>query len=81
MKPGQAYDDRFIKKTIKHGAGNIMVWGCISAKGMGRLHRIEGIMCSPDYVKILNEHLLGSMKDLGLRRTGNSSHIFQQDEG
>jgi len=79
MKPGQAYDNRFVKKTIKHGAGNIMVWGCISAKGMGRLHHIEGIMCGPDYIKILDEHLLGSMKDLGLRRTGNSSHLFQQD--
>jgi hypothetical protein len=50
IKPRQALDDRFVKKSIKHGAGNIMVWGCITGRGMGRLHRIEGIMRGPDYV-------------------------------
>jgi hypothetical protein len=79
FKPGHAYDDRCVKKTVKHGGGNIMVWGCITAKGMGRIHRIEGIMCGPDYVEILDKQLLGSLKDLGIRRTGNSSAIFQQD--
>jgi hypothetical protein len=38
IKPGQAYNDRFVKKTIKHGAGNLMVWGCITEWGMERLH-------------------------------------------
>ena len=36
-------------------------------------------MCGPDYVEILEKEYLGSLKDLGLRRTGNSSAIFQQD--
>jgi len=79
IKPGQALDPRFTKKTIKHGAGNLIVWGCITAKGMGRLYRIEGIMCGPDYVKILDEHFLGSLKDLKLRRSGRPGIIFQQD--
>jgi hypothetical protein len=67
FRPGQALDPRFTKKIVKHGGGNIMVWGCISSKGVGRLHRIEGIMCGPDYVDILEKDYLGSLKDLGLR--------------
>uniref|UniRef100_A0AAY5KZQ7 Transposase Tc1-like domain-containing protein n=1 Tax=Esox lucius TaxID=8010 RepID=A0AAY5KZQ7_ESOLU len=27
--------------TVKHGGGNIILWGCSSAKGTGRLHRID----------------------------------------
>lgn len=79
IRPGQALDERFTKKTIKHGGGSLMIWGCISGRGMGRLHRIEGIMKGPDYVEILEKSYLGSLKDLKMRRTGNSSAIFQQD--
>ena len=58
MKPGQALDPRFTKKTIKHGGGNVMVWGCITGEGMGRLHQIEGIMNGPGYVdKIGRAHV------------------------
>ena len=30
--------------TVKHGAGSIMLWGCFSAAGTGRLVRIRAKM-------------------------------------
>ena len=69
FKPGQALDPRFVQKTIKHGAGNIMVWGCVTGQGMGRLHRIDGIMCSMDYVEILKKSYLGTLKDYNLKHS------------
>ena len=79
FKPGQALDPRFVQKTIKHGAGNIMVWGCVMGQGMGRLHWIDRIMCSTDYVEILKKSYLGTLKDYNLKHSGPEGVRFQQD--
>ncbi len=39
-----AYDPKNTVPTVKHGGGNIMLWGCFSAKGTEQLHRIKGTM-------------------------------------
>ena len=41
--------------TVKHGEGNVMVWGCMSAAGVGELHFIEGNMNSNMYCEILQQ--------------------------
>ncbi len=39
---------------------SLMVWGCISAYGMGSLHVLEGTMNAERYIKILEQHMLPS---------------------
>ena len=56
-----------------------MVWGCITGQGMGRLHHIEGIMCGPNYIEILDKDYHSTVKDLKLRWTGKEGVIVQQD--
>ncbi len=47
---------------------SLMVWGCISADGMGSLHVLEGIVNAERYIKVLKQHMLPSRW-----------RVFQQD--
>ncbi|KAG2463681.1 TCB1 transposase, partial [Polypterus senegalus] len=74
-KPGTAHHQANTIPTVKHGGGSIMLWGCFSAAGTGRLVRIKGKMTAAMYRGILDENLLQSTLDLRLGRR----FIFQQD--
>ncbi|KAG2466468.1 TCB1 transposase, partial [Polypterus senegalus] len=74
-KPDTAHHQANNIPTVKHGGGSIMLWGCFSAAGTGRLVRIKGKMTAAMYRDILNENLLQSALDLTLGRR----FIFQQD--
>ncbi|KAG2466509.1 TCB1 transposase, partial [Polypterus senegalus] len=74
-KPGTAHHQANTIPTVKHGGGSIMLWGCFSAAGTGRLVRINGKMTAVMYRDILDENLLQSALDRRLWRR----FIFQQD--
>ncbi len=74
-KPGTAHHLSNTVPTVKHGGGSIMLWGCFSAAGTGRLVAIEGKMNAAKYRDILDENLLQSARDLRLGRM----FTFQQD--
>uniref|UniRef100_A0AAQ5ZFC8 PLAC domain-containing protein n=1 Tax=Amphiprion ocellaris TaxID=80972 RepID=A0AAQ5ZFC8_AMPOC len=74
-KPGTAHHLPNTIPTVKHGGGSIMLWGCFSAAGTGRLVAIEGKMNVVKYRDILEENLFQSALDLRLGRR----FTFQQD--
>ena len=45
-------------QAIKHGGGNIMVWGCFGGGQVGSITKIDRKMTKEVYLKILKEHVL-----------------------
>ncbi len=60
---------------MKHGGGNIMLWGCFSAKGPGRLICVKERMNGAMYREILSENLLPSARALKMKH----GWVFQHD--
>ena len=65
-KPNTELQPQNIQRTVKHGGGGIMVWGCMAASGVGKLHFIEGTMHRFGYLDILKKNLQNSVDHLGL---------------
>ncbi|KAI4898626.1 hypothetical protein NFI96_025985 [Prochilodus magdalenae] len=55
--------------------GNIMLWGCFSAKGPGRLVRVHERMNGAMYCEILGANLLPSARAMKMKR----GWVFQHD--
>lgn len=70
----QRYDPKYQLPTMKHGGGNVMVWGCFSRDVIGPLHRIDGIMDQVVYKDIMSKVMLPHAKQKMPR-----GWIFQQD--
>ncbi|GBM32545.1 hypothetical protein AVEN_101229-1 [Araneus ventricosus] len=60
--------------TITYGGRGVLLWGCMSASGLGNLVFFDGIMNHALYSNILKENLKSSAQNLGI---GNN--FFNQD--
>ena len=72
--PGNGLSSENLEKTKKFGGGSIMVWGCFSYYGVGKLEFIDNRMKAVDYVDIISRNLQCSVDEMKL-----SEFIFQQD--
>ena len=71
---GKRYDARYQLPTVKHGGGNVRVWGCFSRDMIGPIHHIEGIMDQTVYLDIIKNVMLPHSKQKMPR-----GWILQQD--
>lgn len=74
-KPNKELEGKNLRKTVKHGGGSVMVWGCMAASGVGNLHFIDGVMNKHVYLTILRQNLKDSVRKLGIE----SNFQFYQD--
>ena len=75
-KPGERLNDRLVQGTVKSGGGSVMIWGCMTWKGVGYATKIDGRMDGDLYLQILKDELLNSLQ---LYDLNPSDIIFQQD--
>ena len=65
-KDGKAYSPMNIVTTVKFGGGRIRIWGCFSAKDVGKISVIDVKMNAQKYKQILQENLMSSVESLEL---------------
>lgn len=73
--PNEALESSCINHKVKF-APSVMVWGCMSAQGVGNLCIIDGTMNAQKYQTVLAEHLAPSIPPLS---SEFGEFIYQQD--
>ncbi|KAJ4437764.1 hypothetical protein ANN_13702 [Periplaneta americana] len=74
-KPKEEMKTKNLRATVKHGGGNVMIWGCMSASGVGEFVFIEDIIKKEDYLHLLQHNLVKSAEKLGIEK----EFMFYQD--
>ena len=53
---------RHVQPTLKFGGGSIMVWGCMTAKGVGYMAKIDNGLDADLYCEILKTDLMETLE-------------------
>lgn len=75
-KPGDKFLPRNVVPTKKHGGGSLMVWGCLSYRGIGWSCSLPEGLDGPTYLSILKGELKATAN---YYYGGLNKVIFQQD--
>ena len=75
-REGEGLSPCYAKKKVKHGGKKVMVWGFVTAYGVGWLYQIDGKIDSKKYISILQEAYLRTLEDL---HTNRQAVILQAD--
>jgi transposase len=73
-KRGEGLNNENVSPTVKHSK-SLMVWGCVSASGVGNLVEITSKMDAKTYVNILENNLIASAEKVKIQ----DNFIFQSD--
>jgi hypothetical protein len=73
---GTQLNSENIQTTKKFGGGNIMVWGCITQFGIGKILRVSNKINSEEYFNTLRSGLIETYTTKNLKP---SEYIFQRD--
>ena len=81
LRPSNVLMERQVQPTQKYDGGCIMVWGCFTWAGVGKLALVRGRMDSQQYIEILEQNLLPTMDAYMLLPDAPKKEdlIFQQD--
>ena len=75
-RPAERLSNQCLKSTVKHGGGDIQVWGPFSVIGIGSLYKIKGNLEKKQYHSILQRHAMPS----GKRLCGRGFTLLQDDD-
>ena len=76
IRPGDKLQSHHLDLTVRHGGGSLMIWGCMTYRGIGYGCHIQEIMDSAVYIDILNTTFKDSLEYWGYKL---DEIIFQHD--
>jgi hypothetical protein len=73
---GTRYNTEYKKESARSGRVSVAVWGCVTSRGIGLLHRIDGRLDGAQYLHILRDIMVPSVREIHPDGVNN----FQQDQ-